>query len=113
MLEVELKTEKKVEAKVEAAAPHQVVADRFQNKSSVMGDKSQAISDIKKAISVMDRFLYMKELFGNSQNTFNDALEAINASASLPEAVSYLSQFNWEDNATSAQFMKLVTRRFA
>lgn len=101
------------EEKETPAPQNQVIADRFQNKTTTMGDKSQAITDIRKAISVMDRFLYMKELFGNSQNTFNDALDAINAAASLPEAVDYLSQFNWEDNDTSSQFMKLVTRRFA
>jgi len=110
--QVEEKAAVKEEVKVESKEQKPVITDRFTS-SSVIGEKSQSISDIKKAISVMDRFLYMKELFGNNQNTFNDALDAINAASSLSEAVDYLSQFNWEDNDTSAQFMKLVTRRFA
>lgn len=110
-VDVEIKRE--VKEKETSAPQNQVIADRYQTKITTVGDKSQAITDIRKAISVMDRFLYMKELFGNSQDIFNDALDGINASSSLQEAVEYLSQFNWEDNDTSSQFMKLVTRRFA
>lgn len=105
--------DEKVEDEKEDETEKQVIVDRFQSKASVMADKSQAISDIKKAISVMDRFLYMKELFANSQDDFNDALDAINSAGTLQEAVDYLSKFNWDDNDTSEQFMKLVLRRFS
>ncbi len=106
-------TETSVQPEAEKEEVKEVIADHYQHKTKVMGDKTQAISDIRKAISVMDRFLYMKELFNNSQDTFNDVLDAINSAGSLQEAVGCLSHFNWEDNETSEQFMKLVARRFA
>ena len=104
--------EKPTTAKIEKVEGKKVLAEQFQSKTGIVAEKTETVTDIRKAISVMDRFLYMKELFGNSQETFNDALDAINKSANLQEAVEYLSQFNWEDNETSQQFMRLLTRRF-
>lgn len=97
----------------EKTTPVQVIAEQYQKDTEVMGEKHQAVSDIRKAISVMDRFLYMRELFDNNQELFNDALEHINKAQSLQEATAYLSQFNWEENETSVQFMKLLARRFS
>ncbi len=108
---VQIEPENEVVA-VEVKPKSQVIAERYEGKASIVGEISTSVTDIRKAISVMDRFLYMKELFGNSQDAFNDALDSINAASSMQEAVDYLSQFNWEDNQTSQQFMKLITRRF-
>lgn len=95
--------------KPEVSAP---VADKYQNASGIFGERSEAISDVRKAISITDRFLYLKELFANNMDAFNDALDEVNKAESMHEAATYLSQFNWEDNETSQQFMRLVSRRF-
>lgn len=88
------------------------LSHNYQTNRGVLGEQSDAISDVRKAISITDRFLYLKELFGNNMDVFNDALDEINSAESMHEAASYLSQFNWEDNETSQQFMRLVSRRF-
>lgn len=104
----------KVEVKEEIVeSSNQVVADRFNNNGGTVGEKTQGVADIRKAINITDRFLYLKVLFNNNQDTFNDALDSVNASTSLEGAIDYLSRFNWEDNETSEQFLKLVMRRFA
>lgn len=92
--------------------PAPAFADQYQKKGGVLGERSEAISDVRKAISITDRFLYLKELFGNNMDTFNDALDEVNKAESMHQAVVYLGQFNWEDNETSQQFMRLVSRRF-
>ena len=89
------------------------IADHFQSKKGVLGERSESITDVRKAISITDRFLYLKELFANNMEAFNDALDAVNKADTMHEAVNYLARFNWEDNETSQQFLRLVSRRFA
>ena len=108
---LEPKAEVPVETPVEPEK-NTVIADRFQKTTSVMGEPNNAITDIRKAINITDRFLYLKVLFGNNQDTFNDALDAINSAESLDVATEYLEQFQWEDSEVLTQFMKLVLRRF-
>lgn len=72
------------------------------------------VDDIRKAISIADRFLYQRELFGNNNETMNSTLEAINSLTSYEEAYSFLkSSFNWDETDTTVEnFLKTIHRRF-
>lgn len=75
---------------------------------------NKKVDDIKKAINMGDRFRFQKELFKGKPDLMNETLSEINNLNSLNEALSFLSGFEWdEDNENVADFMSIVSRKFA
>lgn len=75
--------------------------------------KAQPISNIKGTIGLNDRFLFTRELFGNDSAKFESAINQLDQSSTLLEAIEYLEKnFKWTKNDISLKFMDLVKRRF-
>lgn len=72
------------------------------------------VDDIRKAITIADRFLYQRELFGSNNETMNNTLEAINGMPSYEEAYMYITaSFSWDEtDPTVENFLKTMHRRF-
>ena len=72
------------------------------------------VSDIRQAISLGDRFLFQRELFGQSGEKLQKTLDAINQMSSFDQALDYLDQnFNWDKEATAyTLFITALHRRF-
>ena len=72
------------------------------------------IDDIRKAISVGDRFLFQRELFKGNPELFQKTLERLNEMSSLNEALQYInSQFAWDKDSIAYQtFVNAIKRRF-
>ena len=72
------------------------------------------VSDIRQAISLGDRFLFQRELFGQSGEKLQKTLDTINQMGSFDEALGYLDQnFNWDKEATAYNlFITALHRRF-
>jgi hypothetical protein len=73
------------------------------------------IADLKKAISINQRFQFSKELFKNNSQEYEVAIEKLN-STSRDEAMKMLanlsSKFSWSDESTVVNdFRELVDRR--
>lgn len=70
--------------------------------------------DMHKALSLNDRFRFQRELFSNSKNDLNNALDLVNAMQSFDEAEEYfIHDLGWDqDNEDVADFMGLVRRHF-
>ena len=73
-----------------------------------------AVSDLKKAIGINDRFLFQRELFKNSSELYDQIIEQLNNMPNLEAANSFLkSNFNWDSNdETVSIFLDIVKRRF-
>ena len=79
------------------------------------------IADIAKAMSINDKMLILKELFGNDSTLFNESITKLNGFTSFEEAKSYLInniavKYHWaqEERAEKAEaFVKLVSRRYS
>jgi hypothetical protein len=78
------------------------------------------ISDISKAMSINDRMLVSKDLFGKNGDLFNQTLISLNAYSDFDSAKELLmpiaQQFLWadEENKEKAEnFIKLVSRRYS
>ena len=73
------------------------------------------VADIRQAISLGDRFLFQRELFGGNGELMQKTLETLNALSSLQEAVDYTGKhFNWDKESTAAElFMNVLRRRFS
>ncbi|MFA7493166.1 MAG: hypothetical protein WCZ43_06600 [Proteiniphilum sp.] len=70
--------------------------------------------DLKRGISLNDRFLFQRELFNNSRSEMDRVVEALNKLGSFEEAENYLqSQQNWNfENQTVKEFLLIIKRGF-
>jgi hypothetical protein len=93
----------------------------LQEKFSKIPDNSlgttfanQKIDDIKKAISIGDRFRFQRELFRGNGEDMNKTLNYLNQLATLEEAVSFLqAKYKWDgENETVQDFFQILKRRF-
>jgi prefoldin subunit 5 len=100
----------KEEPVVEAPAP---VAEEeaASPKAAVYG---KPVDDIRQAISLGDRFLYQRELFGQNAELMQRTLTEINELKSFDEAMTYIgSRFQWDTESNSyQQFIVSLHRRF-
>ncbi len=77
------------------------------------------IRDLKKAIGLNDRFLFVNELFRGDENMYERSLKTINGFAIYPEAEYWIQRelkvkLSWgEDNEAVKIFDQLVKRRFS
>ncbi len=72
--------------------------------------KFKARNDVKSAFTLNDKFRFSRELFGNSQAQYNDALNMINAMHSFDEAEDYFyNDLEWNaENPDVEDFMHIV-----
>ena len=79
-------------------------------KAAVYG---KAVSDIRQAISLGDRFLYQRELFGQNAELMQRTLAELNELGSFNEAIAYINRFGWDtESSTYQQFIVTLHRRF-
>lgn len=77
------------------------------------------VKDLKKAIGVNDRFLYINELFRGDEAMYERSIKTINGFSIFPEAEYWIrrelkTKLGWKDSDdTVKQFDQLVKRRFA
>ena len=94
----------------EEPEPAPVVEEQASPKAAIYG---KAVDDIRLAISLGDRFLYQRELFGQNAELMQKTLTELNALHSFDEAMSYISRFGWDTESNSyQQFIVTLHRRF-
>lgn len=77
------------------------------------------VRDLKKAISINDRYLFINHLFRGDENMYERSIKTINGFNIYPEAQYWIQRelkvkLGWlEDNPTVKLFDQLVKRRFA
>ena len=78
-----------------------------------------AVKDLKKAIGINDRFLYINELFRGDEVMYERSIKTINSFSIFPEAEYWIrrelkTKLGWVDaESTVKQFDQLVKRRFS
>jgi hypothetical protein len=78
----------------------------------------QPISDLKSAITLNDKLLYVRDLFNGYSMAYGEAIEILNRFSQFDEADSFLklnyyTKNNWEaKQATTDRFYELLHRRF-
>lgn len=93
-----------------APAPVPTKEEVVSPKAAVYG---KAVSDIRQAISLGDRFLYQRELFGQNAELMQRTLAELNELGSFDEAVAYINRFGWDtESSTYQQFIVTLHRRF-
>ena len=91
-----------------------------QNKAEVSHKlKDEPVKDLRKAIGVNDRFLYINELFRGDEAMYERSIKTINNFSILAEAEFWIRRelkvkIGWsESDPVVKQFDQLVRRRFS
>ncbi|MDD7528671.1 MAG: hypothetical protein PUK04_04310 [Bacteroidales bacterium] len=73
------------------------------------------VTDLKRAISIADRFRFQRELFDNNGEQMATVLDALNQCTSLEQAEAYLEKHCAlpPDKPATTDFVDLIKRRFA
>jgi hypothetical protein len=94
--------------------------DKLKQSKIDLGDAltDAPIRDLRKAIGINDRFLFINELFRGDESMYERSIKTINGFSILPEAEYWMQRelkvkLGWSDaNETVKQFTQLVKRRF-
>lgn len=74
---------------------------------------NRPLKSIREGISLNDRYLFVRELFENNNDKFNEAVMKLDDAESIQDAVQFLkSNYKWNKTETSQKFLTLVKRRF-
>lgn len=95
--------------------------DKLRAAQKELADELQAapVKDLRKAIGINDRYLYINELFQGNEAMFERSLKTLNTFTILPEAEFWMQRelrmkLGWKDgDPLVQQFIQLVKRRFS
>ena len=75
---------------------------------------SGSISSLRAAIGLNDRFLFIREIFGNNTDKYNTIIDQLDKLESQQQAVELLkANITLQKNETSMKFVDLLKRRFS
>jgi hypothetical protein len=97
------------------------INERLKEKKVEISEKLTGlpVKDLKKAIGINDRFLYINDLFRGDEAMYERSIKTINGFSIWPEAEYWIrrelkTKLGWtDDNETVKQFDQLVKRRFS
>ncbi|MFH1320389.1 MAG: hypothetical protein ABII90_07040 [Bacteroidota bacterium] len=103
---------------VDTKTLHEEVAKK-QDVQTIGGKLEKTpISDLKTAIGVNERFLFINELFNGNKEDYGNSIDLLNKCKDLAEAKAHIDselkeKYNWnEEDDTITAFLNLVERRF-
>lgn len=102
------------EEKPEPSLRHPMFAET-QDKSLGGAFLHRPVEDLKKAISLADRFRFIRELFNGNGELMSATIDELNALTSFEEVEAYLSKHfpQWDgENSAVADFINIVSRKF-
>jgi len=101
------------------ATEKQSLNELFIQQKSDLTQKFQntKVNDLTKAIGINDKFLFIKELFNNKGEEFNNAIATLNTFSTIDEAFDHLdylkSSYFWDDSGEAyLKLCDLLRRKF-
>lgn len=94
---------------------NEIMAEHHQKMDMQTKLQNKPIHDLTKAIGINDKFLFIKELFNNDSERYNQTLKHLNQLTDLNDAIIYLQEnFEWDaTNEVAINFIDLVRRKFS
>jgi len=93
------------------------IADAYQSRedTSIAARVSpQTVEDLKMAIGINDKFLFINELFKGSPTEYNEAIDNLNAASALAEADNsmnnYRDRYEWSDQSEAYNRLKKIVQ---
>lgn len=103
------------ESAAENSKAHEANSEqRPEQVASGAGIKTVTADDIRRSLTLNDKFLFRRELFNDSDAEFNDTLDLIASMHSLEEVREYLiDDLQWDpENSAVADFLAIVENIF-
>jgi len=107
---------------IEEIQEDQTINDRISKgktkESLAQKHAKKAISNIEKSIGLNQRFSFIKNLFENDKEAYNEAVGKLNSCASFLEADDFIhnklmEKYNWDENTVHViKFIELIERRY-
>jgi len=124
-----LDEETESEPAVTAITESTIVADRFSDLPDSLNEKlgsmrddddipeylkAKPLTNLKQAIGVNDRFLFIRELFNGDPNSFNQAISKIDEAKNLSDARAVMISYTGDKSESDAgkQLIDLLKRKF-
>lgn len=106
---------------IAASIPNASLNDALNKPQKELSERLQEtpIKDLKKAIGINDRYLFIQELFKGDEAMYERSIKTINAFSIYPEAEYWIrrelkTKLGWNDQSEATQaFAHLVKRRFS
>ncbi|MDE3144660.1 MAG: hypothetical protein KGL19_10930, partial [Bacteroidota bacterium] len=97
------------------------VNDKLKEEKTELASALQSapVRDLKKAIGLNDRYLFISELFRGDENMYERSIKTINNFSIYPEAEYWIQRelkvkLGWRDNKEAVRlFDQIVRRRFS
>lgn len=109
-----------VKDKEEVITINQKISAQLSTKNNVTEQaNAQAVTNLKQAITLNDKLLYIKDLFNGYNLAYSEAIEILNRFNTFEEANRFLNKNytvknNWEGKAETAdKFFALLKRRYS
>lgn len=101
-----------VEAALDESAPY--AAEVAEAKSPTPAVQTRTVGDIRKAMTLNDKFLFRRELFGGNDAELNDTIELLASMHSFDEVEEYIyDDLQWDrKNPTVVDFMEIIKTYF-
>lgn len=99
----------------------QTLNERLKTEKKELGSmlKGSPVKDLKKAIGINDRFVFIEELFRGDENMYERSIKTINGFSIFPEAEYWIqrelkTKIGWDEESPAVKhFDQLVRRRFS
>jgi hypothetical protein len=108
-----------IDTEAEVVTINQKMSAQDKTTSKTEQPNIKPISDIKLAITLNDKLLYVKDLFNGYNLAYSEAIEILNRFNTFEEAsrflkTNYVTKNNWDSKpATTEKFYALLKRRYA
>ncbi|MDB4924993.1 MAG: hypothetical protein JWR23_1049 [Mucilaginibacter sp.] len=106
--------------KDEVVTINQKISSQLSSKTNITEQAgTQPVTDLKQAITLNDKLLYVKDLFNGYSLAYSEAIEILNRFNTFEEAdrflnKNYVVKHNWEDKPeTTGKFYALLKRRYS
>ncbi|MBR5651018.1 MAG: hypothetical protein IKW93_02200 [Bacteroidales bacterium] len=102
----------------ENSEPEDAKNNIFQEQPTIADKISHArLDDLKSAIDISDKFLFIRTLFDNEVSAYNESIEKFNSMTSHNDAIIFIQhlahKYNWdEDSDIYTKFVSIIERRF-
>ncbi len=105
---------------------HEIIADKFQSKKFIHDNiskknvkkdvsakmQTKPINDINSAIGLNDKFIFIRELFGNDKEHYHETIQVLNNFDIYENAVNFLNEnFDWNSDDPNFERLKELVRR--
>lgn len=103
--------------KMENKSLHEKIGGEKEDLSLASRLQQNAITDLIKSIGINDKFLFIKELFNNNGEEYNDAIQLLNNFSQVSQAFDYLdvlkNKYNWSESSNaSLKLYDLIRRKY-